>query len=60
MALGAQVPLVLGFVDYPRKQIGIGAIISPSEDIEETFAHIRAFYADKRGKHPECESTVAP
>jgi 1-acyl-sn-glycerol-3-phosphate acyltransferase len=53
MAVGAQVPLVLGFVDYGRRQVGVGPVIYPSSNIEETFAQLRAFYTDKTGKYPD-------
>jgi 1-acyl-sn-glycerol-3-phosphate acyltransferase len=58
MALGAQVPLVLGFVDYRRRQVGVGPVIHPSEDIEATFAELRAFYADKTGKYPHKKGEI--
>ncbi len=58
MALGAQVPIVLGFIDYRRKQVGIGPVVYPSENIEETFAHLRTFYADKVGKYPEKQGCI--
>jgi len=58
MARGAHVPLVLGFVDYRRRQVGVGPVIYPSEDIEETFAQLRAFYADKTGKYPHKQGQI--
>ena len=58
MAMGAQVPLVLGFVDYRRRQVGVGPVIYPSADIEETFAQLRAFYADKTGKYPHKQGQI--
>jgi 1-acyl-sn-glycerol-3-phosphate acyltransferase len=58
MALGAQVPLVLGFVDYRRRQVGVGPIVYPSDDIEATFAELREFYADKTGKYPHKQGQI--
>lgn len=58
MAMGAQVPLVLGFVDYQRHQVGVGPVIYPSDDIEAIFAQLRAFYADKTGKYPHKQGQI--
>ena len=52
IALAAKVPVALGFLDYPRKQIGIGKMLMLSGDIEGDLEIIRAFYADKVGKFP--------
>lgn len=60
MALGARVPLVLGFVDYARRQVGVGPVIYPSEDIEATFAELRAFYSAKSGKYPHMQGEITP
>lgn len=59
IALGAQVPIVLAYVDYPRKRVGLGPAIMPTGDIEADFELIRAFYADKVGHHPERMGQVA-
>lgn len=58
MALGAQVPIVMGFIDYSRKQIGFGPSLFPSGDIQTDFAIMRSFYADKEGLYPENHSPV--
>jgi len=58
MAIGAQVPIVLGFIDYHRKQVGVGPVLHPTENIEEIFACLRAFYADKVGKYPEKQGRI--
>jgi len=58
MARGAQVPIVMGFIDYRRKQVGVGPVLYPSENIEETFAHLQAFYADKTGKYPHKQGAI--
>lgn len=59
IALGAGVPIVLAYIDYPRKRTGLGPAIMPSGDIEADFEIFRAFYADKVGQHPEKAGTVA-
>ncbi|MFC5301977.1 1-acyl-sn-glycerol-3-phosphate acyltransferase [Azospira restricta] len=53
IAVAAQVPLGLGFLDWGRRQLGIGAWIALSGDRDTDLARIRAFYADKRGCRPQ-------
>jgi 1-acyl-sn-glycerol-3-phosphate acyltransferase len=53
VALGAGVPIVLGYVDYLKKEAGIGPAIYPSGDIEADLEKIMAFYRTKQGKFPE-------
>ena len=60
MAVGAEVPLVLGFVDYKRRQVGVGPVVHPSANIEETFAQLRRFYEDKTGKYPHKQGEITP
>ena len=61
IAKGANVPIVLGFLDYRRKVGGVGPVVIPTGDIEADMNTIRAFYADITGKNPEKASlrTVA-
>lgn len=58
MAREARVPIVMGFIDYRRKQLGVGPVHYPTEDIEHTFAQLRAFYADKSGKYPDKQGEI--
>ena len=51
IANGAQVPIVLGFLDYRRKLGGIGPLIQPSGDMEADMVVIRNFYSDITGKN---------
>jgi 1-acyl-sn-glycerol-3-phosphate acyltransferase len=53
IALGAGVPLVLAFLDYARKEGGLGPIFQPTGDYSTDMAEILAFYATVTGKHPE-------
>jgi 1-acyl-sn-glycerol-3-phosphate acyltransferase len=57
-ALAAKVPLALGFIDYPRREIGIGAYLELTGDSGRDLAALAAFYADKRGRYPEKEAPV--
>ena len=54
----AGVPVALGYIDYQEKRIGIGAVVSPTGDIEQDFAEISQFYRDKRGKYPENQGEI--
>lgn len=52
IAVGAQVPIALAYVDYPNKRGGIGALFQPTGDYVADVNEMRLFYRDKTGKHP--------
>lgn len=52
IASGAQVPIVLAFMDYKNKRAGIGGEFIPTGNLEADMATIRAFYAPFTGKNP--------
>lgn len=58
IAMGAGVPVTMGFLDYPRKQAGFGPSFVPTGDIKADMDKIRAFYADIQGKFPEDKSVI--
>jgi 1-acyl-sn-glycerol-3-phosphate acyltransferase len=58
IARAANVPIVLGYLDYGHKQVGIGGAFFPGNDIEADFNQIRQFYKNRRGKIPENESLI--
>lgn len=53
IARKANVPIVMGYLDYKRKRGGFGPAFYPSGDLKKDMDAIRAFYADKTGKYPE-------
>lgn len=53
IAKNANVPIVMGYLDFARKRGGFGPGLLPSDDIGSDMDQIRAFYADKKGKRPE-------
>lgn len=53
VAVGAGVPIALGYLDYKRKHAGVGPIIHPSGDMDADLRKIMAFYKDIAPKHPE-------
>ncbi|MEY2863862.1 MAG: hypothetical protein RLY58_1569 [Pseudomonadota bacterium] len=53
VAVQAGVPIALAYLDYAKKEAGVGKIIYPSGDIAKDMQEIMAFYATIQGKHPE-------
>jgi 1-acyl-sn-glycerol-3-phosphate acyltransferase len=56
IAVAANVPLGLAFVDYKRKVTGIGKTIRPSGDYAADLALIQNYYRTITPKHPEKSS----
>ena len=53
IAQKANVPIVLGYVDYEKKIGGIGPVFHPTGDVEKDIEEIKKFYLDKKGRFPE-------
>jgi 1-acyl-sn-glycerol-3-phosphate acyltransferase len=53
IALEAQVPIVLAFMDYHRKVAGLGPIFTPTGDVERDMAEIKRFYAGVKGRNAD-------
>ncbi len=51
IAVNAQVPIVMAFMDYKRKISGLGPVFSPTGDIDADMLAIKAFYATFTGKN---------
>lgn len=51
IALQAQVPIVMAYMDYACKRSGLGPIFRPTGDVEADMASIKAFYAPFKGKN---------
>jgi 1-acyl-sn-glycerol-3-phosphate acyltransferase len=60
IAIAAQLPLALGFLDYASKTGGVGPIFDPSGDLELDLPKIREFYADKTGLRRAAFSNLDP
>ncbi|PKL38809.1 MAG: glycerol acyltransferase [Spirochaetae bacterium HGW-Spirochaetae-1] len=56
IALKADVPILLGFLDFAKKRGGFGPLFYPTGNIEADMSIIRGFYADIRGRYPEKET----
>jgi 1-acyl-sn-glycerol-3-phosphate acyltransferase len=52
-AMGAGVPIMMGYLDYKNKVAGFGHVLYPTGNKEQDMAKIKQFYADKTGRHPE-------
>ncbi len=53
IALTAQVPIVMAYMDYSRKISGLGPIFKPTGDLEADMLRIKAFYAEFKGKNSD-------
>ena len=53
MAREAGVPIVLGLLDYKKKEGGLFDAVQPTGDMSADMDKIRAFYRDATGKYPE-------
>jgi 1-acyl-sn-glycerol-3-phosphate acyltransferase len=53
IAVAANVPIVLTYVDYAKKEGGIGPVIHPSGDFEADFKQIEDFYSTVSARFPK-------
>ncbi|NND84009.1 MAG: hypothetical protein HKN46_02560 [Acidimicrobiia bacterium] len=59
IAAAADVPVVLAYIDYKRKETGFGKVIELTGKVKEDMDRIREFYATKGlGRFPERASTI--
>jgi 1-acyl-sn-glycerol-3-phosphate acyltransferase len=59
MALNANIPIVLSYINYKRKAVGLGPLLYPTGDIEADFAKMREFYAaNGAGRFPEKQGEI--
>ncbi len=49
----ANVPILLGYLDYKTKIAGIGKVLIPSDNMEQDLREIMAFYKNINGCYPE-------
>lgn len=53
IAQKANIPIALGYIDYAKKEGGVGPVITPSGDYNKDMITIQDFYRDKTARHPE-------
>lgn len=54
----AEIPILCGFLDYAKKEGGIGPVLLPSGDLSADMDRIREFYSGVTARYPELLSTV--
>ena len=57
IAKGANVPIVMGFVDFKRKEVGFSSPIYLTEDFDEDMKKIQIFFKEKTPRYPEKYNT---
>ncbi len=50
IALEAQVPIILAYLDYQRKVGGLGPVFTPTGQVDDDMAEIKRFYAPIKGR----------
>lgn len=58
IAEAANVPIVLAFIDYKKRQMGIGPTLPLGISMEQALEELRKFYAPRVGRRPELQSTI--
>jgi 1-acyl-sn-glycerol-3-phosphate acyltransferase len=53
ISVGAHVPIGLSFLDYKKKEGGIGAVFHPTGNFEQDMIEIKDFYSGIKPKYPE-------
>lgn len=53
IASGANVPILIGFIDYKEKKVGFGPMLHPSGDFNNDMLMIQEFYEAKSPKYLE-------
>jgi 1-acyl-sn-glycerol-3-phosphate acyltransferase len=53
IAQKANVPIMLAYIDYAKKELGYGRLLQPTGDIDADINEIKAFYKGVSGKKPE-------
>ena len=53
IALKAEAPIVMAFMDYGNKRSGLGPVFEPTGNVEADMATIKAFYKPFKGKNAD-------
>ncbi|NOX70926.1 MAG: acyltransferase [Gammaproteobacteria bacterium] len=59
IAVAAKVPIVLAFIDYEQRKMGIGIQLDPADDIDVNLEKIREFYAPFKPCRPDRLGPIA-
>ena len=49
----AQVPIVMGYLDYDKKHAGVGPVFNTTGKMEADIEQIKDFYRSKKAKYPQ-------
>ncbi|MCD8263804.1 MAG: 1-acyl-sn-glycerol-3-phosphate acyltransferase [Tannerellaceae bacterium] len=53
IALNAHAPILLAYLDYEKKEVGLKTVFYPTGNIEEDMHTIRSYYREVTARHPE-------
>ena len=53
MAKSAGVPLILAYMDFAKKEVGMGHVFYPTDDEAADFKYIEEFYSKVTAKYPD-------
>jgi 1-acyl-sn-glycerol-3-phosphate acyltransferase len=53
IAMKAEVPIACVYIDYRKREVGLGLVLHPSGDYAKDLAIIQDFYRDKKPRHPD-------
>lgn len=53
MAKKANVPIVVGYLDYKKKEIGVKGVVNNLEDLDSVMHQINLMYKDVSAKYPD-------
>ena len=58
IAKSADVPLVLAFIDYEKKQLGFGITLPAGQTMQQDLQAMQEFYAPFTGRRPERQGPI--
>ena len=58
IAVGANVPCGLAFIDYATRTVGVDTYVTFTGDEARDLETLRDYYAPRRGKHPALEGKI--
>lgn len=53
MAKHSNVPIIVGYIDYKKKEMGIKGIINNTDDVKTVMQEVMHMYKDINAKYPE-------
>ena len=53
IALKANVPIVLAYIDYRKKEVGLSQVVTPTGKYDEDILIIKNFYRNVTARHPQ-------